>query len=107
MAGRVRLRPDVPADLIAIHDYLFEKNASVADRFLDVIQPTLDDLATFPGKGSPKQFRGAKLRGIRSWHVPGFRNYLILYLPIDGGIEVLAIVHGARNLQRLLKERQP
>jgi toxin ParE1/3/4 len=105
--GRVRLRPEVPDDLISIHDYLLERNTAAANRFLDAIQSTLDDLAEFPGKGSPKRFRSAKLRGIRSWHISGFRNYLILYRPFAEGIDVIAIVHGARNLQRLLKAREP
>jgi toxin ParE1/3/4 len=107
VSRRVRLRPEVPDDLVSIHDYLLEKNTAAANRFLDAIQSTLDDLAAFPGKGSPKQFRGAKLHGIRSWHIPGFRNYLILYRPIAEGIDVIAIVHGARNLRRLLNERKP
>jgi plasmid stabilization system protein ParE len=28
----------------------------------------------------------------------GFRNYVIFYRQIDGGIEVLTILHGARDL---------
>jgi len=58
-----------------------------------------------PGKGSPKHFRSKQLRGIRSWWVPGFRNYLILYHPLEDGIDVFAVVHGARRLSRLLKNR--
>jgi hypothetical protein len=59
------------------------------------------------GRGSPKHFRSAKLRDVRSWYVPDFRKYLILYRPIPQGIEVLAIVHGARQLTRVLRERNP
>jgi plasmid stabilization system protein ParE len=105
VARRVRLRPEVPDDLAAIYDYLFDKNAQVAGRFLAVVQPTLNDLASHPGKGSPKHFRNRRLQGIRTWSLPGFRNYLILYRPIEHGIDVLAIIHGSRNLARALKDR--
>jgi toxin ParE1/3/4 len=103
--SRVRLCAQVPDDLLAIHDYLFSKNPAVAERFLATVEPTLDELARCPGKGSPKHFRSRKLAGLRSWSLPGFRNYLILYRAIEGGIEVLAVVHGSRNLPRVLKDR--
>ena len=105
MTRRVRLRAEVPDDLASIYDYLLERNTAAAARFLQVVQPTLDDLATFPGKGSPKHFRDRKLQGIRSWNLPGFRSYLILYRPITVGIEVIAIVHGSRQLSRVLRDR--
>jgi toxin ParE1/3/4 len=105
--ARVRLRPEVPDDLHSIYQYLGDKSPEVANRFLSVIKPTFDDLSRMPGKGSLKQYRARKLAGIRSWLVPTFRNYLILYRPIEEGIEVIAVVHGSRNLVRLLKQRLP
>jgi plasmid stabilization system protein ParE len=105
MIPRVVLRRDVPADLESILDYLGSHNSAAADRFANVLAATLDDLAAMPGKGSLKSFRSKDFTGVRSWSVAGFRNYLILYRPIDEGIEVLAIVHGSRNLAKLLKDR--
>jgi len=61
----------------------------------------MEDLAAMPGKGSPKQFRSSLLEGVRSWQVPGFRKFLILYRPISDGIEVLAVTHGSRKLRAL------
>ena len=58
-----------------------------------------------PGIGSPKTFRNKRLVGIRSWRVKGFPKQVILYRATGDGIKVLAIVHGARNLPRLLRER--
>jgi plasmid stabilization system protein ParE len=46
------------------------------------------------------------LRGIRTWRVPGFKKYLIIYRPINEAIEVLAVLHGSRNLRARLRERQ-
>ncbi|HUB25377.1 MAG TPA: type II toxin-antitoxin system RelE/ParE family toxin [Tepidisphaeraceae bacterium] len=46
-----------------------------------------------------------RLVSVRSWRVKGFPNYLILYEPVDDGILVLAIIHGARDLERFLKGR--
>ena len=105
MKARVMLRPGVVADLQSILAYLASNSLSAADRFADAVAPTLDALAAMPGKGSLKSFRHPELSDIRSWNVAGFRDYLILYRPIAGGIQVLAIVHGARDLPSLLNGR--
>lgn len=34
---------------------------------------------------------------IRVWADPGFRNHLIFYRPLTDGIEVVRILHGARD----------
>ena len=105
MTPRVILRPQVPGDLEAIIDYLADRNPAAATRFAESVHATLEDLSRMPGKGSPKRFRGKRLAGIRSWFVAGFPNYLILYRPVDTGIEVLAVLHGARQLAGILRDR--
>ena len=105
MKRRIVLRRPVPDDLTAIVDYLADKSSDVALRFIEAVPATLKDLSEMPGKGSPKLFRDKRLAGIRSWNVAGFRNYLILYRTTAEAIEVIAIVHGAQNLSRLLGRR--
>jgi toxin ParE1/3/4 len=58
-----------------------------------------------PGLGSLKFFRSRRLKGVRSWSVRGFRKILVLYRPIVDGIEVLGVVHGARDIKSLLMRR--
>ena len=107
MTRRVALRPQVPNDLRSIILYLEQSSAPAADRFVDAVFRAFDDLAAWPGKGSPKQFRNARLEGVRSWSVPGFRNHLILYRPLPDGIDVLAVTHGSRRIRSLLLGRTP
>jgi toxin ParE1/3/4 len=103
---RVLLRRAVPDDLGAILDYLGEKSPQAADRFADAVPAALEKLSQFPGAGSLRKLRDARLRGVRTWRIPGFKKYLIVYRPIEDGLEVLAILHGARNLRARLRERQ-
>lgn len=42
--------------------------------------------------------------GIRQWRLPGFENYLIFYRPLDDGVEILRVLHGARDIQRIFEE---
>jgi toxin ParE1/3/4 len=107
MARKIVLRGDVPGDLHAIVAYLEQHSIAAADRFAEAVFDALDGLAEMPGKGSLKQFRSRKLDGIRSWAVPGFRKYLILYRTAPEAIEVLAVTHGSRRLRKLLLNRMP
>ena len=44
----------------------------------------------------------AALRRVRRWPVTGFENWLIFYLPRANGVEVVHIIHGARDIEALL-----
>lgn len=37
--------------------------------------------------------------------VPGFENYIVFYLPTMAEVQILAVLHGARDLPRLLEGR--
>ena len=42
---------------------------------------------------------------VRAQAVTGYRNYLIFYMPLDtGGVEILHVIHGARDLDSILEE---
>ncbi|MCZ7640563.1 MAG: type II toxin-antitoxin system RelE/ParE family toxin [Verrucomicrobia bacterium] len=58
-------------------------------------------LESAPAIGRPRRFRQP---GLRSWQVPGFRRWLLFYRPLDQdrGIELIRVVHGARDLRRIL-----
>jgi toxin ParE1/3/4 len=104
-SARIALHPDVPGDLAEIVEYIAARNASAAHRLAAAAKGTLEFLAPMPGLGSLKNYEGPEYEGIRTWFVRGFRNYLIVYRPIDGGIHVLAIVHGARDIPAFLRRR--
>ncbi len=44
--------------------------------------------------------------GIRRWRVNDFENFLIFYRPIDDGIEVIRVLHGARDIESLFSQRE-
>ena len=105
MTARVVYKPEVPQDILQIARYLDERSITAADRFIERLRVAIPELARMPGKGSLKQLRHPRLRAVRSWSVQGYRQYLILYRPIEDGIEILAITHGSRKLRKLLIQR--
>jgi len=54
--------------------------------------------------GKTREVRNPRLSGLRQWRVKGFESYLIFYRPIPEGIEVLRVLHGARDIDRILDE---
>ena len=105
MPNRIVLHPAFADDLEAVIDYIEQHTATSAEEFKQLVYATLTELATMPGAGSLKSFRGPQLTGIRSWSVRGFRRIPILYRPLDDGISVIAIYYGARNIPALLRRR--
>jgi toxin ParE1/3/4 len=59
-----------------------------------------------PRIGGPYDSGIPELAGPRRIPVNGFENYSIFYLAHSGGIDVIRVVHGARDIESLLKEEQ-
>ena len=103
--SRIHRRRGVDDDIYGLAVYLLGQSEDAARRFVDAVQKTLKELARMPGIGSIKNFRDPGLFEVRSWRVEGFRNYLIYYFIVDDGIDVLAVMHGARDIETLLHGR--
>lgn len=103
--SRIHRRPEVEDDIYELTLHLLTVSDNLARRFVDAVQKTLKQIAMHPGTGSPKVFATPALDGVRSWWVEGFRNHIIYYLVRTDGIEVLAVLHGARNIEAVLKRR--
>ncbi len=83
-------------DLIAIWAYVAADDPDAADRLLDRIDEACAQLAEFPDMATSYE----EIRpGLRLFPV---RNYLILYRRIESGVEIVRVIHGARQWQNLL-----
>lgn len=92
------LSPAAFDDLDAILDYVdHESGAPAADRLLADFQAAFLRLAENPRIGTPREdLAGA---AVRCW---GVHSYLVLYKSEAAPIRILRVVHGARELGRLL-----
>jgi toxin ParE1/3/4 len=81
-------------------------NPELADRFMACAETTFKKLAREPGLGRPRPFFSPKARNLRSWNVADFSNHLVFYRPLssDRGVEIVRVVHGARNLDALFNK---
>jgi toxin ParE1/3/4 len=84
-------------DLRHITEYISRDNVSAALAWLDQIGAACRLLATQPASG--QRIETTRFAGMRR-RVVG--NYLIYYLPAEEGINVVRVVHGARDQGKLL-----
>jgi toxin ParE1/3/4 len=83
------------ADLTQIALHIAKQNPEAADRWLDLIDEKCRALSRMPEMGR-KRFDLAS--GLRSLAV---NNYVIFYRPVSGGIQVIRVLHGARDIPAL------
>ena len=95
------IRPLAVKDLEGIVRYLDANSSQAGDHFLEAFSAAIDLLSALPRAGHLRRSRG-RLKGLRSWPLTRFGPYILFYLPTPNGIEVLRILHGARNIDREL-----
>jgi toxin ParE1/3/4 len=74
----------------------------MAERLLGAIEQATNFLLEMPEAGSMREFADARARGIRSWTIHGFDAYLNFYRPREDGIEIIRVLHVARDLSTVL-----
>lgn len=84
-------------DLEEILDYLDSHSTQAADRFAIKFDQTCDLHATYPQIGAGAAEYAPGLRHFLVW------NYAVFYRPVEGGIELIRIIHGARDIPKLFE----
>lgn len=79
-------------DLRQITRYIARDNLAAAIAWLEKTQAGCDLLATQPAIG--QKIKTRQFGNVRR-HVAG--SYLVYYRPTEDGVEILAVVHGARD----------
>jgi plasmid stabilization system protein ParE len=101
MAG-YRFTPEAESDLFEIWGYIARDNRDAADRVEAAIYDACTLLAKSPLSGQVrKEFTS---RPVRFWIVPRFPNYLIVYRPDARPLEIIRILHGMRDVKRVLHQ---
>jgi toxin ParE1/3/4 len=95
----VTFRPAAEADLLAIAAYIAEHDPDRALSFVGRLREHCAALGAHPELGRPRSEFGEGVRGL--WEKP----YVLLYRITPDVVEILAIVHGARDLPAVLASR--
>jgi toxin ParE1/3/4 len=93
--SRIRITPLAEQDLVEIWYFIAQDDLAAADRLVDLLEEKYKLLADSPHMGPTRPDIAKELR----YHPVG--TYLLLYRVISGGIELVRVVHGARDLRHL------
>lgn len=83
-------------DLLQIWLYISQDSVAAADRLIDLVEEHLQLISQNPFMGqSVEQYR----TGLRQFTVG---NYVLFYVPIEDGIQLIRVLHGTRKIEDLL-----
>ncbi len=98
MTNICRFTSPASRDIEAIIDLIADNSCfDAAERFLKKVNQKCKNLAIFPNMGGR---RDELFEELRSFPVD---DYLIFYHPIEGGIEILRVISGYRDLSGLFE----
>jgi toxin ParE1/3/4 len=105
MNRHITRRPQAEADLTdQFVYYLAAGGAELAERFLTAVEAATQRLLETPGIGVKRSFRHPSLQGLRMHPVRGFERHLVFYHERDDGIEIVRVLHGARDIPSAMDE---
>ena len=98
--SRCDILPTARSDLHRIHNYIAEYSPANAIRFVQRLEDRCYLLAENPYIGIARLDLG---ENCRSFVVPG-TGYIIVYQPLQNGVEIIHVRHGSQNLRRLFQQ---
>jgi antitoxin ParD1/3/4 len=103
MSGYV-LTPLAKADIFEIWSYIADDSEEAANRVEHAIYEACAFVAESPMRGHSRS--DLTSRSLRFWTLTRYPNYTIVYRPETSPLQVVAVLHGKRNVRRILKGRQ-
>lgn len=97
------LTPLAKADVFEIWSYVAEDSVNAANRVEQASYDACAFLAEAPLRGHVR--RDLTDRPLRFWVLTRYPNYTVVYEPETKTLRIVAVLHGKRNLRRILRER--
>ena len=94
------LSPEALDDLQLIHDFIALDSADAAERVIDQFFEAFEQLAAWPKTGHVRTDLTSK--SVRFWAVG---SYLVVYRDHSAGIQIVAVLHGSRDVPSVLDTR--
>jgi toxin ParE1/3/4 len=95
---RITRRPLAAADILDIWGHIAEDSIEQADQWFDKLDEKFGLIATQPLMGRARDELAAELRSFP------FGRYVTFYAPIEDGIDVVRVIHSARDIDAVFGE---
>jgi plasmid stabilization system protein ParE len=101
--NRLILSDAAVADIVEQAEwYSTQSGTALAGRWEKAVTSAILRVVSRPSTGALCTFRSSELRNVRRTVIRGFPKHLLFYRFDSGEVFVLRVVHGARDLVRLL-----
>ncbi len=91
------------ADIFDIWSYIAEDSEDAANRVEQAIYDACAFVAEAPLRGHSRP--DLTSRPLRFWTLTRYPNYAVVYRPDTAPLQVVAVLHGKRNIRTVLKQR--
>lgn len=98
------LTPLARADIFHIWSYIADDNEDAADRVESAIYDACDFIARGPLCGHTRP--DLTSFPLRFWNLARYPNYAIVYRPETDPVQIVAVIHGKRDIRPVLSERR-
>ena len=107
MKGRhVVIRPGATHDLRELAAHIELDSEGAAKRFEEAAAVVFAELLEMPELGASREWLSHRLPGLRMWPIPRFPNHLVFYRPTAAGIEIVRVLHAARDIDVLFTSEE-
>ena len=98
--SRFNLSRQSVADLLEIWEFIADDNLDAADRLLDKFYAAFTSLAEMPTMGHIRV--DLTSHDVLFWPID---SYLVIYKANSDPLQIIAVLHGKRNIKRILRKR--
>ena len=102
-ARRLVLTRAAEEDLAEQVDFIGVDRPAAARRYLIALESAFDRLLALPNLGIRRRYHVRGYENVRIWPVPGFRRFVIVYRSTQRTLEVIRVLHTARDVSRVLE----
>jgi toxin ParE1/3/4 len=103
MSRELIIRNRATQDLRQQANYILSNgNVTAAEQFLELTEATFDRILSTPRIGKQVSFVLDSMGEVRQWQIKDFHDYLVFYRVQEDRIEILRVLHGARDLANIL-----
>lgn len=98
MNYEIRKKPQAERDIEECFVFIGEDDLDIGVHFLVAVEDSIEEIGRNPFIGKQCEFKSAQLQNLRMWLVKGFSNYQIYYIVTAETIEIIRVLHGARDI---------
>ena len=104
MSHGLRILPAADADVDAAAFFIAQDSVDAALRFFDAVAATYHKIREHPRADARLMFDHPRLQDVRKCSVQGFSSHLVFYRIDADMVEIIRVLHAARDLPAVLLE---